>query len=85
MNEEQIRARIEAGMSTEHVAVTGDGRHFEATVVSGEFEGKRSIAQHRLVYAAIGEAVGRDELHALALKTFTPAQWREQRREQGGA
>ena len=48
-----------------------DNTHFEALVVSAEFEGKRSLARHQMVYAALGATMGR-EIHALSLRTLTP-------------
>jgi stress-induced morphogen len=54
----------------------GDGEHFSARVVSTAFVGKSLVQQHQLVYAALGEHMRRD-IHALALKTFTPDRWSE--------
>jgi stress-induced morphogen len=54
------------------VDLAGDGDHWAARVTSEAFRGKSRIAQHKLVYAAIGEGMG-GELHALALQTFVPA------------
>lgn len=51
-----------------------DGVHFEAVVVSPAFDGLSRVRQHQLVYSALGERMGR-EIHALALKTYTPATW----------
>jgi acid stress-induced BolA-like protein IbaG/YrbA len=66
-----IEKYISDGMSCEHVEVDGDGRHFQAVIVSAEFEGKRSIQRHQLVYAALGDRM-REEIHALSMKTLTP-------------
>lgn len=52
----------------------GDGEHFSARVVSSAFVGKPLPTQHRLVYQALGDRVGR-EIHALALRTYTPDAW----------
>ena len=71
---EQVKGYIEAGMPCEHVEVEGDGQHFFATIVSPAFEGKRPIARHQLVYAALGDRM-REEIHALSMKTLTPAEW----------
>ncbi|MGH7813672.1 MAG: BolA family protein [Candidatus Binataceae bacterium] len=57
---------------------TGEGDHFEALVVSDAFEGKGHVERHQLVYAALGDAM-RARVHALTLKTLTPAQHRNQR------
>lgn len=75
MDPDEIRRLIEDGLTCEYVEVTGDGRHFNAVVVSGAFAGKPIIGQHRLVYGTLGERFDNDVLHALALRTYTPAQW----------
>lgn len=75
-NAEKIKAVVEAaitGAKAEVRDMTGTGDHFEVVVVSTAFEGKKSVERHRMVYAAIGSAVG-NEIHALALKTLTPAE-----------
>lgn len=78
MSPEHIRALIEEGLPGSEARVEGaDGVHFEAIVVSDRFEGLGTLARHRKVYAALGERMGTD-IHALSLKTFTPA-------EHGGA
>ena len=75
MTADQLKALIAAGMACEHLEVEGDGRHWFATIVSPEFEGKRPIARHQRVYATLGERLKTDEVHALSLKTLTPAEW----------
>ncbi len=64
----QIQNWLEAGLPGAAITVTGDGHHFEAEVVWDEFADKPMIAQHRMVYAALGDRMG-GEIHALALKT----------------
>ncbi|MEY3739866.1 MAG: hypothetical protein RLZZ192_542 [Pseudomonadota bacterium] len=68
---EDIRAYIAAGLDCEHIEVTGDGSHFEAVIVSAAFAGKRPIARHQLVYAALGDRM-KQEIHALSMRTLTP-------------
>ena len=79
MTADQLKHRIAAGLPCEHLEVEGDGRHWFATIVSPEFEGKRPIARHQRVYATLGERLKSDEVHALSMKTFTPAEWAAQR------
>jgi acid stress-induced BolA-like protein IbaG/YrbA len=71
---EQVKHYIAAGLACQHLEVEGDGQHFFATIVSDAFEGKRLIQRHQLVYAALGERM-REEIHALSMKTLTPAEW----------
>ena len=75
MTAEQIQSLIAAGLSCIHLTVEGDGRHWQAVVVSAEFEGMRAIARHQRVYATLGSKMHTDEVHALSMKTYTPAEW----------
>ena len=72
---ESVKAGIQAGLACEHVEVAGDGQHFQALIVSREFEGRSRVQRHQLVYAALGERM-REEIHALSMKTLTPQEWR---------
>lgn len=75
---DQIKGYIESGLPCEWVKVDGDdGQHFEALIVSAEFVGKGRVRQHQLVYKALGDRMG-GEIHALALKTLTPDEWRKE-------
>jgi acid stress-induced BolA-like protein IbaG/YrbA len=71
---DDVRGFIAAGLDCEHLAVEGDGRHFFATIVSSAFEGRSRIARHQQVYAALGDRM-REQIHALSMKTLTPAEW----------
>ena len=77
MDPVEIGKLIEAGFDNATVKVIGDGSHFEALVVASEFEGKRSIARHQLVYKTLGELVG-NEIHALSIRALTPEEWEAQ-------
>lgn len=78
MTAEQLESIIRAGLACEHLEVNGDGRHWSAVIVSPAFEGLRSIARHQKVYAALGERIQNDEVHALSMKTYTPTEWASQ-------
>jgi acid stress-induced BolA-like protein IbaG/YrbA len=72
---ESIEASLRAGLDCHHVQVAGDGQHFEALIVSSEFEGLSRIGRHQRVYAALGDRM-REEIHALSMTTLTPAEWK---------
>ncbi|HFD92104.1 MAG TPA: BolA/IbaG family iron-sulfur metabolism protein [Gammaproteobacteria bacterium] len=76
---EEIRELIAAGIPGSEVVVTGDGTHFEATVVTPAFEGKSILEQHRMVYATLGDRM-QSEIHALSIRSYTPQQWDQARR-----
>lgn len=72
MNSQEIKKLIEVGLPDADVQVLGDdGQHFDATVVCASFSGKTLIAQHKMVYATLGDSF-EGALHALSLKTSVP-------------
>ncbi len=73
----ELRGYIMNGLTCDHLEVLGDdGQHFEAVVESPQFIGKNKVQQHQLVYMALGERM-RAEVHALAMRTFTPLDWEQ--------
>jgi acid stress-induced BolA-like protein IbaG/YrbA len=75
MTADQIKSLIAANLVCDHITLTGDGRHWYATIVSSAFEGRRAIQRHQMVYATLGTKMQDDEVHALSMKTYTPAEW----------
>lgn len=75
MTADQLQHLIATGLPCQHIELQGDGRHWFATIVSAEFEGKRPIARHQRVYATLGDRLKTDEVHALSIKAYTPAEW----------
>ncbi len=74
MNAADIEHLIKAALPDAAVTITdlaGDGDHYAAHVVSSAFAGKTRVAQHKLVFDALGGRMG-GELHALALTTAAP-------------
>jgi acid stress-induced BolA-like protein IbaG/YrbA len=77
LSAKQLQSYITQHLSCDFIEVRGDdGTHFEATIVSPAFEGKRMVQQHQLVYGALGDRM-RAEIHALSMQTYTPTQWTE--------
>jgi acid stress-induced BolA-like protein IbaG/YrbA len=75
MTSEELKSLISGGLPCEHLDVSGDGAHWYATIVSSSFEGQRLIQRHQKVYATLGGRIQTNEVHALSMKTFTPAEW----------
>ncbi len=81
MDARTIKEMITAGLPGSHVIVeSDDGTHFQARVISEAFNDKSMLQQHRMVYATLGDKMGVD-IHALALQTFTPAEWKKRENE----
>jgi acid stress-induced BolA-like protein IbaG/YrbA len=81
MDPMELQQLIERALPGAHVEVrdtTGGGDHFEALVVSANFEGKGLVERHQAVYGALGDAM-RARVHALTLKTLTPSQYQNRR------
>lgn len=77
MNPAEITQLIEAGFDGAMVEVeSDDNTHFGALVVAAEFDGKRPLARHQLVYKCLGTLVG-NEIHALSITALTPDEWQQ--------
>ena len=75
MTAQELQDLIGSGLSCAHLHVQGDGRHWYATLVSADFEGKRLIQRHQRVYATLGNRMVTDEVHALSMRTYSPTEW----------
>jgi len=64
----------ESHLHVGHAGARGGGGHFRAVVVSMQFDGKTPVQRQRLVFEALEGAMG-SEIHALSMKTLTPAEW----------
>lgn len=62
--------------SSQHNVPAGSESHFKVVVVSASFEGRNLVARHREVYRLLNEEL-RTCVHALALHTYTEADWRD--------
>jgi len=74
METETVAQLIRDGLPGAEVHVSGDGSHFDAIVVSDAFEGLTPIKKQRLVMDTVRDRIASGELHALSIKTMTPAQ-----------
>lgn len=73
----EVQRFIAQGLACEFLEVEGDGRHFFATIVSAAFEGESRVKRHQRVFQALGDRM-REQIHALSMKTLTPAEWASQ-------
>lgn len=76
MQSVEVQSLIESKLPGAFVEVSGDdGAHFEAVVVSDDFESLSTLERQRLVYSYIGEYITNGTIHALSFKTFTNKEW----------
>jgi acid stress-induced BolA-like protein IbaG/YrbA len=74
MQSHELKSLLQAAFPGARIDVASpDDVHFQATIESESFAGKPTLARHRMVYAVLGERMG-GEVHALSLRTLTPAE-----------
>ena len=76
LDPKEIETWIAQGLACEHLAIDGDGHHFEAIIVSREFAGMSRVKRQQRVYQIIKGKLDSGELHALSMQTLTPEEWR---------
>ena len=85
MNPQQITELIQRGLPDSRATVASeDNVHFEAVVVAASFAGLRAVQRHKLVYETLGALMG-NEIHALALKAYTPDEYEREPPGQAGS
>ncbi len=72
---EKIKNKISTNLDCIFLSVDGDGRHFQAVIVSQDFLNKSRVHRHKLVYDALGDSMD-EEVHALSMKTYTSEEWK---------
>ncbi len=83
---EAIKQVIETAVPDATVYVVdpnNDGQHFQALVISASFEALSLVEQHQAVMNPLGDAFATNAVHALGLKTFTPAKWEKKKEKYG--
>lgn len=78
MEPQEIARLLEQGLNDAEVHVDGDGHHFQALIVSPAFEGLSLIQRHRMVNDVLNAHLDSGVLHAISMRTLTPAQYAEQ-------
>ncbi len=69
-----LEIRDDSAKHARHPGAAAGGGHFEVLVVAASFRGQTRLQRQRTVYAALSSAMG-GEIHALAMKTYTPEEW----------
>lgn len=72
MKPEAIQQLLQQKLPTAEIAVTGDGYHFQVTIITSEFAGLSRVQRQQKVYAILNSYIQSGELHAITLITKTP-------------
>ncbi len=78
MSPEDVQALLSEKLDQCQVSVEGDGYKYEITVIGDVFEGLNAVKRQQFVYAALNEKIADGSVHAVTIKTYTPAQWAQQ-------
>jgi len=73
----QIETWLNAGLPCDRLTVSGDGRHFQALIVSAAFTGLSRVARQQRVNAVLNAHFDSGALHALSMQCLTPDEARE--------
>lgn len=61
----------ESHLHAGHAGARSGGGHYAVTIVSPRFRGENRVARHRMIYEALGDAMG-SEIHALSITAHSP-------------
>lgn len=75
MDPQEVRQLLLEQLNGCEVEVNGDGRHFDLLIVGDCFEGLSPVKKQQLVYAVLNPWIADGRIHAVNMKTFTPAEW----------
>ena len=68
---QSLHIEDESALHAGHAGARSGGGHYRVTIVSTAFAGKRKVARHQLIYAALGDLMPR-AIHALAIHASAP-------------
>jgi acid stress-induced BolA-like protein IbaG/YrbA len=82
MQPEAVKALVEKGLPDCQVVVSGDGSHFDVTVIGAVFAGQSLLNKQRMVLATVSDEITSGALHAINIKAYTPEEWEKARKLQ---
>lgn len=82
MQPEAVKALVEKGLPGCQVVVSGDGSHFDVTVIGDMFAGQSLLNKQRMVMATVTHEITSGALHAINIKAYTPDEWEKAKKLQ---
>ncbi|MEA3251270.1 MAG: BolA family protein [Pseudomonadota bacterium] len=77
MQPSDVKARLESRIDDCEFHIQGEGCNFQVVAVGEAFAGLSPVKRQQLIYAALSEEIASGALHAVSIKTYTPAQWQD--------
>ena len=78
MSPEDLQTLLSEKLDNCQVTVSSDGHTYHIGVVGDVFEGLNAVKRQQFVYGALNEKIADGSVHAVSIKTYTPAQWAAQ-------
>lgn len=75
MESTEIKTILEQALTLDEIHVKANGSHVEIIAVSDVFEGMSRLKKEQMINAPLMELIRTNVIHALTIKTLTPAQW----------
>ena len=75
MQAEEIKQLLADAIESESIDVKVEGSHVSVVVVSKQFEGLNAVKKQQMIYAVLNQQIADGSIHAVNMKTYTPAQW----------
>lgn len=75
MQPSEVKALLESRLDGCQFHIQGEGCNFQVVAVGKAFEGLSPVKRQQLVYSALSDEIASGALHAISIKTYTPAQW----------
>ena len=75
MDADTVKTLLQDHLQDCEFHVQGEGSHYEIDAIGAVFEGLRPVKKQQLVYAALSNHIADGSIHAVNIRTFTPAEW----------
>ncbi len=77
MNASELKSILENALPECRVEVDGEGANYQVTVVGDCFEGLNPVRRQQLVYGGLGSLIADGTVHAVSIRTHTPAEYQK--------
>ena len=78
MDAANVKAMLQSHLADCEFHVQGEGSNYDVTAIGSMFEGLRPVRKQQLVYGALSENIADGSIHAVNIRTYTPAEWQQQ-------
>lgn len=78
MEPEEIKTLLAQAVELDEIHVKGENGHFQVIAVAEMFDGMSRVKKQQTIYGPLADVIESGAVHAVSIKTFTPAQWQRE-------